>query len=164
MLVQCLEDCWTNIANNLPSTEQAKKKKKKIKKMSPTIFQSPNKQQTLNQSKIRFFSLSFFIVFNRLSVVYVSFCGLTKGISLKRCILCVRVKTNKRLFEPFGVWILFLSAYDRMSNRHVPTTTWNMVDYVLKQDRNIDMAEKRPLILMRQYKTFRGKPPFNLSL
>ena len=29
-----------------------------------------------------------------------------KGISPKMCILCVRVKINKRLFEPFCVWIL----------------------------------------------------------
>ena len=35
----------------------------------------------------------------------VSFCGLTKGISPKICILCVRVKTNKRSFEPFCVKI-----------------------------------------------------------
>ena len=34
------------------------------------------------------------------------------GISLKMCILCqcVRVKINKRLFEPSCVWILFQSA------------------------------------------------------
>jgi len=29
-----------------------------------------------------------------------------KGISPKMCILCVHVKINKRLFEPFCVWIL----------------------------------------------------------
>ena len=34
-----------------------------------------------------------------------SFCGLTKGISPKICILCVRVKINKRLFGPVCVWI-----------------------------------------------------------
>ena len=37
----------------------------------------------------------------------VSFSGLTKGIFPKMCILCVRVKINKRSFEPFCVWILF---------------------------------------------------------
>ena len=36
-----------------------------------------------------------------------SFCGLIKWISPKMCILCVRVKINKRSFEPFYVWILF---------------------------------------------------------
>ena len=36
-----------------------------------------------------------------------SFCGLTKGISPKICILCVRVIISKRSFEPFCVWILF---------------------------------------------------------
>ena len=36
-----------------------------------------------------------------------SFCGLTKGISPKMCILCVRVKINKHSFEPFCVWFLF---------------------------------------------------------
>ena len=35
-----------------------------------------------------------------------SFCGLIKGISQKMCILCVRVKIDKRSFEPFCVWIL----------------------------------------------------------
>ena len=35
-----------------------------------------------------------------------SFCGLIKGISPKVCILCVRVKINKRSLEPFCVWIL----------------------------------------------------------
>ena len=39
-----------------------------------------------------------------------SFCGLTKGISPKICILCVRVIINERSFEPFCVWILFWSA------------------------------------------------------
>ena len=34
-----------------------------------------------------------------------SFCGLTKVISPKICILCVCVKINKHLFEPFCVWI-----------------------------------------------------------
>ena len=35
-----------------------------------------------------------------------SFCGLIKGIFPKICILCVRVKINKRSFELFCVWIL----------------------------------------------------------
>ena len=39
-----------------------------------------------------------------------SFCGLTKRIFPKICILCVRVKINKRSFEPFCVWILFQNA------------------------------------------------------
>ena len=39
-----------------------------------------------------------------------SFCGLIKEISPKICILCVRVKINKRSFEPFSVWILFYSS------------------------------------------------------
>ena len=34
-----------------------------------------------------------------------SYCGLIKRISPKICILCVRVKINKRSFEPFCVWI-----------------------------------------------------------
>ena len=33
----------------------------------------------------------------------VSFIGLIKGISPKICMLCVRVKINKRSFEPFCV-------------------------------------------------------------
>ena len=35
------------------------------------------------------------------------FCGLTKGISLKICILCVCVIINKHSFEPFCVWICY---------------------------------------------------------
>ena len=35
-----------------------------------------------------------------------SFCGFIKGISPKMCILCVRVKINKRSFEPFCVLIV----------------------------------------------------------
>ena len=72
-----------------------------VLKQDPTL----SKRQKLNQNKISF-SLSFFIVINRLYVVQVSFCGLTKGISPKICVLCARVKTSKRSFEPFCVWIL----------------------------------------------------------
>ena len=39
-----------------------------------------------------------------------SFCGLAKGISPKMCILCVRIKINKRSFEIFCVWILMLTV------------------------------------------------------
>ena len=39
-----------------------------------------------------------------------SFCGLINGISLKICILCVRVKIPQRSFEPFCVWFLFQNA------------------------------------------------------
>ena len=48
-----------------------------------------------------------------------SFCGLIKGIAPKICILCVRVKINKRSFEPFGVWISSLALCDdyRMMHR-----------------------------------------------
>ena len=35
-----------------------------------------------------------------------SFCGLINGMSPKSCILCVRVKINKRSFEPFCFLIL----------------------------------------------------------
>ena len=47
----------------------------------------------------------FYVVFNRLSVVSVSFCCLIKRISPKMCILCVRVNRNKRSFEPLCVLI-----------------------------------------------------------
>ena len=40
----------------------------------------------------------------------VSFCGLTKGISPKFCILCVRLIINKRSFEPFCVWTYLKAA------------------------------------------------------
>ena len=43
----------------------------------------------------------FFIVFSSLSVVYVSFCSLTKGITPKICRLYVCVIINTRSFEPF---------------------------------------------------------------
>ena len=54
---------------------------------------------------------SFFIIFNCLTFVEVLFCGLMKGISLKICILCVRVILNKHSCEPFWVWILI---YDNL--------------------------------------------------
>ena len=43
------------------------------------------------------------IDFNPLCVVHVSFCGLTKGLSPKICLLGVCVIINKRSFEPFCV-------------------------------------------------------------
>ena len=79
-LVQCLED--SSCALNLPST----------------------KQVTKTQPKQDFF-LSRFSLF--LTIYLLSFCGLTKGISLKICILYVRVKINKSSFEPFCDRILF---------------------------------------------------------
>ena len=71
----------------------------------PAISKHRTNCKKLNQNKISLF-LSFFVVFDRLSVVSVSFCCLIKGISPKICVLCVRVKINKRLFETFCVWIL----------------------------------------------------------
>ena len=48
---------------------------------------------------------SFSFIFSSFLTVYLlfkcRFCGLIKGISPKICILCVRVKINKRSFEPF---------------------------------------------------------------
>ena len=49
--------------------------------------------------------LGIFFHFSSFLTVQVSFCSLIKGISMKICILCVRVKINKRSFEPFCVWI-----------------------------------------------------------
>ena len=72
----------------------------------PKIFQAPNKLQELNDNKISLFH-SFFIMFNRLSVGYVSFSGFIKEISPRICILCVRVKINKHSCEHFCVSILF---------------------------------------------------------
>ena len=57
LLVQCLEDCWKNIANNLPSTEQAKKKNNKKKKVPNNLPIS--EQATKTQNKINFFSFIF---------------------------------------------------------------------------------------------------------
>ena len=45
--------------------------------------------------------VSYFIVFSRLTVAQVSFCGLTKGITPKICRLCVCVIINKCSFEAF---------------------------------------------------------------
>ena len=60
--------------------------------------------------------LLFFIVFNRLSVVQVSFCGLIKWISPTICILCVpvkkiRVRLNLFVFEP-------IKMINRLYTRH----------------------------------------------
>ena len=79
-LVRCLED--SSCALNLPST----------------------KQVTKTQPKQDFF-LSRFSLF--LTINLLSFCGLTKGISPKICILYVQVKINKSSFEPFCDRILF---------------------------------------------------------
>ena len=77
---------------------------------------------------------SFFIVFDRLSVVQMSFCGLIKGISPKICILCVRVKINKRSFEPFCVWIwtLHKSGQESLTSQ-LQIVVELKVDVTLKQ-------------------------------
>ena len=54
------------------------------------------------RKRLILFSLSFCSLFGAWKIV-----GMIKGISPKICILCVRVKINKRSFEPFRVWILF---------------------------------------------------------
>ena len=59
----------------------------------------------MREKKLVLFWLSFCRLFS-LPVVKVSFCGLTKGIFLKICPLCVHVKINKHSFETFCVWIL----------------------------------------------------------
>ena len=48
-----------------------------------------------------------------------SFCGLTKGVSLKICRLCVRVKINKLSFNPFCVWISSVSMCNALSQNIV---------------------------------------------
>ena len=53
------------------------------------------RKQQLNQRKISsFFSHLIFHCFNRLTVVYVSFCSMTKRITPKICRLCVSVVIN----------------------------------------------------------------------
>ena len=52
------------------------------------------------------FTISFFIIFNRSTVVQVSFCCLTKAISPKIDRLCVCVIINTRLLEPFMYLVL----------------------------------------------------------
>ena len=74
--------------------------------LMPTIFQAPNNLQKLNQNRS-----VFFFQFSSFLTVYLSFCGLIKGISPKMCILCVRVKINKRSFEPFLGLVLLLSRF-----------------------------------------------------
>ena len=60
-----------------------------------------------------------------------SFCSLIKGISRKICILCVRVKINKRSFEPFRVWIL--SPW-RISSPTCVATLFLKMPYILSSD------------------------------
>ena len=72
-----------------------------------TVSVLKQEQATKTQLKQDMFSLSYFSLF--LSIYLLFKCHfmawqMTKGISLKICILCVRVKINKRLFEPFCVW------------------------------------------------------------
>ena len=66
------------------------------------LFSCPREKKNSAQKKEVISHLSFFIVFNRgLTVVKVSFCSLTKGITPKMCRLCIYVIINKRSFEPF---------------------------------------------------------------
>ena len=53
-----------------------------------------------------------------------SFCGLTKGISPKMCILCVCVQINKRSFEPFCVWILSIGE---LAQGPFPCQAWMLL-------------------------------------
>ena len=95
--------CFTFFKSSTASKTNLKQNvRQRSNKLTASVLvltEQATKTQPIN--KISFFSLSFFVVFDRLSVVYVSFCGLTKEISPKMCILCVRVKINKRSFEPF---------------------------------------------------------------
>ena len=75
--------------------------------MVPSCMDLPSTEQVAKTQPKRDKSFSF--IFHRLKPLIcclMSFCGLIKGISPKICILCVRVKINKRSFEPFCVWIL----------------------------------------------------------
>ena len=79
----------------LPHSSKHWTKKKKKKK----------KPDSTKKRSIISLLISFFIVFNRLTVVQVSFCSLTKGITPEICRLCVII--NKRSFEPFMCLDLF---------------------------------------------------------
>ena len=78
---------------------------------TPTICLQATTDPKKKKRKKEEVSFSFFIVFNRLTVVYVSYCGLTQGISPEICILCVRVIINKRSFEPFSCVCVFGSTF-----------------------------------------------------
>ena len=78
-------------------------------------------QRSKTRSKHFFFSKQTLIYFNT-DTQYANFRGipfikslsvvlwLDKGFCPKMCILCVRLKINKRSFEPFRVWILLNTA------------------------------------------------------
>ena len=72
------------------------------KRFKRTLINFNTDTACLKPKQDKSFSL-IFIVFDRLSVVQVSFYGLIMEVSPKICILCVRVKINKRSFEPFCV-------------------------------------------------------------
>ena len=62
----------------------------------------PPKEEEEEEEENIPFLVSFFIVFNRLTVAYkLSFCSLTKVITPKMCKLCACVTINKRSFESF---------------------------------------------------------------
>ena len=85
VFVACPELLWTSFSASMlinTSTEQVTKTQPKQDNFSPSHFPS-------------------FLTIYLLNVI----CGLTKGISLKMCILCVHVKISMHLFEPFCVWI-----------------------------------------------------------
>ena len=67
-------------------------------------------ERLLEKGGLRFLFVFFFLLLDSFGhyLTKVSFCGLTKGISPKICILCVSVKINKRSFEYFCIWIHYL--------------------------------------------------------
>ena len=68
------------------------------------------------------------MVFNHLTVVQVSFCSLTKGITLKTCILCVCVIMNtcviinNHSFEPFVCLDFFLPMFEGTLGSDMPVS------------------------------------------
>ena len=74
------------------------KNNEKFDELTLSSAWNTGQENNIAQPKI---SSSLFSSFNHLTVVYVLFCNLTKGITLKICRLCVCVLINKHSFKPF---------------------------------------------------------------
>ena len=93
--VQCLKECHYH-ANILPSTGLSSTK-------TTTTIKGRQKDKL---------SISFFIVFHRLIVVWVSFCSLIKGVTPKIRMLCFVLINSVTVLNLLCVWIMFCSEVE----------------------------------------------------
>ena len=118
-----------------PQNINARRKRKKKRYIKGTCIASKTKirntydwKTTAQQKKeeVILLVISFFIVFlTVLTVVELSFCSLTNGITPKICRLCVCVIINKCSFEPF----MCLDPFKRSFIQQVKVSFWILMSY-----------------------------------